>query len=554
MNMKKILVVIPARGGSKTIPRKNMRRLNGKPLISYPIMIAKESKEYLVGKNISVDICVTTDDRFIAEYVENIHSDVKLILRSNELGEDSIPLDPVIYNAAKQMEDRSKYDAVITLLPTAPLLTVKTLLDAIDLFFKSKEESLVLVNEATHLYWRGGKLITERKNRQYLEPIYEETGGIVISDRDFLFKEKERVSNNPFLYVCPVQESIDINTWYDFLIAEHLSQRKKIGFKVSGNFKEGFGHVYRCITLALRLLGHDLVFFVDERKDKEAAEIINSYFFELEFFKDTSDLLNKLKDRDIDLVINDTRGLDREFAEYLDSSIKLVSINENSENNVFCDMVINPEFEFTNSIQGLYGYKYNVVREDVLILPVKEFTESVKNVLITMGGSDPEGVTVKILRFLEGFNGDLNFRIIVGTNFQHDDKNKISEIVNRNANMTIVDDVQFMGYYLYETDLLISSNSSTIYDSICLGGLTISISKAKEEIAHLFSRLSGAVVYLGHHEEITKEDLIHAIDQLRSDKTYRRFLQETARSYAGEIRDGQREVINKIYDVLGMIK
>jgi len=90
-----VLAVIPARGGSKGIPRKNIRLLNGKPLIYYQIKNALESK-YIN------DIVVTSDDEDILDYASNF--DVYLRKRPPELAKDDITLDPVVYDAVNYME------------------------------------------------------------------------------------------------------------------------------------------------------------------------------------------------------------------------------------------------------------------------------------------------------------------------------------------------------------------------------------------------------------------------------------------------------------------
>ena len=126
-NNNKILVVIPARGGSKGIPRKNIRLLDGKPLIAYSIEIAKASA-YVD------DIVVTTDDSEIALLSEKFGASV--IRRSEELARDDIPLDPVIHDAVIRKEKLAfdEYDIVITLQPTSPLLKTSTLDGAIEKF------------------------------------------------------------------------------------------------------------------------------------------------------------------------------------------------------------------------------------------------------------------------------------------------------------------------------------------------------------------------------------------------------------------------------------
>ena len=104
-NNNKILVVIPARGGSKGIPRKNIRLLNKKPLISYSINIAKFS-EYVD------DVVVTTDDSEIALLSEKFGASV--IRRSQELSSDDVGLDPVVHDAMVQKEKLAfdEYDIV----------------------------------------------------------------------------------------------------------------------------------------------------------------------------------------------------------------------------------------------------------------------------------------------------------------------------------------------------------------------------------------------------------------------------------------------------------
>ena len=105
-NNNKILVVIPARRGSKGIPRKNIRLLHNKPLISYAISTARSS-QYVD------DVVLTTDDSEIALIAEKFGASV--VRRSHELATDDVPLDPVIYNAMIQKEKLAfdEYDIVI---------------------------------------------------------------------------------------------------------------------------------------------------------------------------------------------------------------------------------------------------------------------------------------------------------------------------------------------------------------------------------------------------------------------------------------------------------
>ena len=162
-NNNKILVVIPARGGSKGIPRKNIRLLNNKPLISYPIGIARAS-QYVD------DVVVTTDDSEIALIAEKFGASV--IRRSGELAEDDVPLDPVIYDAMVQKEKLAfdEYDIVITLQPTSPLLKPQTLDSAIEKFDDFDVDSVISVVDDRHLSWGY-----DENNQRYFPNYIEQT-------------------------------------------------------------------------------------------------------------------------------------------------------------------------------------------------------------------------------------------------------------------------------------------------------------------------------------------------------------------------------------------
>ena len=134
----KSLVVIPARGGSKTIPRKNLYRVNDVPLIGYAIRAAHTSK--------TVDrVIVSTDDDEIAEVAMSLGAEVPF-MRPGELADDEVSIIPVIQHAAKSMARDKGFDAdiVISLQPTAPLLKPDSIDACIDLMHSSNCSSTII--------------------------------------------------------------------------------------------------------------------------------------------------------------------------------------------------------------------------------------------------------------------------------------------------------------------------------------------------------------------------------------------------------------------------
>ena len=113
----KILVIIPARGGSKRIPRKNVRLMNGKPLIVYSVENALSLRE-----RYDTDVVVSTDDEELSGIAKDRGAEI--VIRGEELSGDKVTLDPVIYDALIKMEERKgkKYDTVITMQATSPTL------------------------------------------------------------------------------------------------------------------------------------------------------------------------------------------------------------------------------------------------------------------------------------------------------------------------------------------------------------------------------------------------------------------------------------------------
>jgi len=129
----KILAIIPARGGSKGIPKKNIVNINGKPLIQYTIEVAKESK--LIDR-----VIVSTDDDEIAEISEKLGAEVPFI-RPAELAKDGTPTFPVIKHALKWLKENEKYkpELIVLLEPTFPLRTVEKVDEAIKVISSDEE-------------------------------------------------------------------------------------------------------------------------------------------------------------------------------------------------------------------------------------------------------------------------------------------------------------------------------------------------------------------------------------------------------------------------------
>lgn len=219
----KILYVIPARGGSKGIPHKNIKLLNGKPLIYYSIDVARQMTS-------DENICVSTDDNEIIEVVESYGLKVPF-KRPDHLATDTATTNDVLLHAINFYETKGFfYDVVVLLQPTSPLRKISQVREALDLY--SPDLDMVVSVKESH---SASIICTENKNgylefcfnksgsrRQDLLTYYEYNGAIYIINVDrlkekglggFIIKKK---------YVMDEFSSTDIDTPLDWIITEEI--------------------------------------------------------------------------------------------------------------------------------------------------------------------------------------------------------------------------------------------------------------------------------------------------------------------------------------------
>jgi len=232
----KILGVIPARGGSKGIPRKNLKRVAGKPLIAYATEAALKSK--LLDR-----IIVSTEDREIARVAKRYGAEVPFI-RPKKLAQDEISTIPVVQHAMKYLEKSEGWraDVIASIQPTSPLIEATDIDSAVNKLIKTGCDSVVSVSKIAHghPYWamklEGDRIIPLNPKgyrclqKQNLPSFYVLNGALYVRKRKLL----ENWSGHDFALgkdvraiVMDETKSIDIDTPLDLIIAENLIKAKK---------------------------------------------------------------------------------------------------------------------------------------------------------------------------------------------------------------------------------------------------------------------------------------------------------------------------------------
>jgi CMP-N-acetylneuraminic acid synthetase len=231
------LAVIPARGGSKGVPNKNIRDLAGRPLIAYTIEASK-------GSIMLTHTVVSTDSNEIASVAKSLGANVPF-MRPSELATDLATSLPVIQHAIKEMEAiiECQFDAIVMLQPTCPLRTSADIDEAVNKLFDSGADSVISVVdvEGNHplrmkRIVAGDRLINyieqgseDMRPRQVLPPTYIRNGALYVARRKVIMEEKTFVGEDCRALVMPSERSVNIDAFEDMLLAEHylLSRKNK---------------------------------------------------------------------------------------------------------------------------------------------------------------------------------------------------------------------------------------------------------------------------------------------------------------------------------------
>lgn len=516
--LKRILVVIPARGGSKGIPKKNIRLMAGMPLIAYSILTAKKSRY-------SVDIVVSTDDDEIGRVSSRYGAEV--MSRPAHLATDEVTLDPVVYHVVLEKEKMSgeKYDVVITMQPTSPLLSVTTFDSALDFFFSNDFDSVLSGVNDPHLAW-GKKnsmivpLYEKRLNRQYLPVHLRETGAFFISRRDCV-KEDSRFGTRVSVYPIPENESVDIDTPHDWWIAEKELLKKNIIIRVEGYKEIGTGHIQRGLLLGYNLIDHNVHYVLSRKSDIGIAKIKESHF-PYSVIEDDQELYSLLEDLECDILINDMLNTTEEYIKQCKKrNIRVINFEDLGEGGQYADAVINDLYEKQNSYKNYFwGSEYYCIKDEFLLSEPSEFRDEVEEILVSFGGTDPSNLTSKVLECVPQISSRVHFTFILGMGYSENDHLNLKGNYIP-SNVDIVSNVSYMTDYMKKADIAVCSQGRTMLELASMAVPTVLLAQNEREQNHEFGYLKNGFLNLGLGEEVEKETIVETLKWLINSKQIR---------------------------------
>ncbi|MGI6596322.1 MAG: glycosyltransferase [bacterium] len=434
------------------------------------------------------------------------------------------PLDPVVLHAWEQSESKWQvsFNWVITIQPTSPLVSTRTINDALAYAQGEQLDSCLAVSDARALYWSGltsapSPHFQERLNRQWLPAFWRETGAIVISHRRLLL-QGQRIGGKTGLYPIPDQESIDIDSYDDWVVAEHRLQAPKVAIRTIGNQQLGLGHVYRTLTLASRLFTPHLDFYVDSSSSL-AAQLIKDHNYPVYSITDDNDFIARIESKGYDLIINDILDTNYTYIIRLRQNNERVVVNfeDLGSGAAEANLVINALYEYTTPLPNQkFGWQYVCLREEFLRAYYEpKANPQAKNLLITFGGTDPGNLTCLALQAageaLDNCNAVLDVVIGLGNPRIQEISTLVDQVSKYFSELRLHTHVKQMSSLMHKADLAITSNGRTVFELASCGVPMISISQNYREASHTFGRLNGGVIDLGLAENVAMAQLAQNI-------------------------------------------
>lgn len=535
------LFIVPARGGSRTVRRKNMRLVGGVPLIANAVLRACKAA-YSVGDSLVV---VSSDDptiRSTAVAAASEHGYTISLVDRQSVNENETISDVVAHVVDELDVDVNE---IVVVQPTSPTFNHGAIAASIVEWRRSGASCAVTVEPSTSLTWiqRDWDVtqVYDRANRQTLDPsIWVENGALLMSTTKQL-EGGPMIDNDAHL--ISVGHHPDVNTSDDLAAARVHMDRKTITFVVDASKEIGSGHIWRCLALCDELDTHHINWVWDfvpvERDTTWINQLVESYggfgdHVTVEY-RDMTETIFEFSD----VVVFDK--LDTTMVEIIEAKqfgCPVVCLEDLGEGTQYADITINSMYSDGAGMNVVAGPRWEVLRPEFTIPAVYTPYSKDKNVLVSFGGTDPKRLNTEIAGTLTdpmNMGSTLDITVAAGVGVIKPDCVDLWPNVDWTVNGSMVD-------MLRTTSLLVTSKGRTVLEAAALGIPTISIPVNEREAQHV--PIPG-VVYLDRW--VTLDHVGEVVRQLLADPTERRLMSEMACKFVDGL--GARRVAQTIVEV-----
>jgi CMP-N-acetylneuraminic acid synthetase/spore coat polysaccharide biosynthesis predicted glycosyltransferase SpsG len=517
---RSLLAIVPARGESRGVPRKNMRTLAGKPLIAHTLDTLREA-------DMADRLVLSSDAPEILRWAE-LHG-YETHRRPAELAAPESTVSEVAAALADEFEWAGDVGAF---QPTCPFQSAPTVRGAVERFRASSADSLSSCVREPHLFWLSSPeegsqprpLFDERVNRQYANhSVVRETGGIQLVRGLALREGRQLVTARHELFEVPFEEGLDIDTNEDLIAARSRMARGTVVFRICANQRVGSGHLHHCLQLADELADHRLRFLLREC-DPFVPELLDKHGYEHRTESDLESDLAALAGPAPNLVVNDV--LDTGEEEVLmerAAGFSVVNIEDLGRGTRFADWVVNALYPVSDdgSVSSSSGPKYATLRSEFQSLPQKPIRERAERILITFGGTDPAGLARRCANLLTSDLPEVEVCVVPAPG---------ASTEGFPQEVRVAEQPVSMAGELLEADLALTSAGRSVYEAATTGTPVVVLAANAREATHAHLGYDSGVVFLGIGSLVDDAHIVATIRRLLADASLRRELSDRLRA------------------------
>lgn len=504
------------------MPNKNARVLGDRPLFAHTVEAVSEA-------GVASRLIISSDSHEILTWAD-LHG-FEAHQRPPELATDEMTISDVATHMADELDWRGD---VGVFQPTSPFRSVDSIRKAVEAFRESDVESMSSCVREQHAFWldEGGDLaqarplFNERVNRQYARHrVLRETGSIQLVRAVTLRATRQMVSERHQLFETPPEESLDIDTKDDLVIARRRYERGTVVFRLRANRRVGSGHVYHCLQLADELTDQRLVCLLQDC-DSFVEGLVDEHGYAWRRENNLAADLRELAGPGGNVVVNDV--LDTTEDEVLiqrAAGFRVVNIEDVGPGARLADWVVNALYPIDNGSnrvaadQVAYGAEYATLRGEFFHLPSKTIHSVPKRVLITFGGTDPGRLSARCASVLAGRIG-AEVRVVLGPGASDEGFPREVEVRRH---------VRSMAAEMMEADLVLTSAGRTVYEAAAVGTPVAVLAQGAREATHAHLTYDSGVVFLGIGPLVDDGHVLAVVERLLADYDLRLELSERLR-------------------------
>ena len=499
------LIIILARKGTKNITRQNIRLVNGKPLIYYIIKKCQEIS--------SADIFISTDSEEIKELA--VFYGVNWLDRPNKLTKDNTSIEKIVYNSLIQLQKKEiNYKKCLVLNPHYPLIKKET----INKFFSK------LTNKINTIYGfqkdneiEYNEIDKKQKLKSIKSNIIEKWKIVSFNCKPFLLKGNFNTSK--YGIELKKGEKFSPESYHDFGNLENILGRKKILARVDGSKSIGLGHIYNMLTILNQFRNEEILILMDD-KNSLGKEKFKENLYNVKLVKNQTEVFSEIKKFNPDIIFNDILNTKRKYMKELKKGENfIINFEDLGEGRKEANLVINPIFSTTKKLSNeYYGSKFACVRDEFRIFERTKIRRKIEKISITLGGTDNNNYTYKIVEIIykNKILANITINIILGFGFKH--KEKLMKLINlmkeQKYKIVIIEKTDFISKYILDSDFVFASNGRTIFEIASLKIPMISLSVNSRERQHNFVNETKTGYQINMVKSSIEKELINSINNI----------------------------------------